>query len=194
MTSHYDPNQPGQYTPPFPEGGRSPRPPKKRMPRWAKIVAVACTIPIVIVGGCTAVVIGSGVASTVASQADKTPVISDQPTINEPTEPTSAPTTDEPTEAPAPPKPVEKAPTYLPEDGTLIVGKDVKAGTYQTRIPADALGCYWARLRSLDGDLDNIIDNGLLSKAGALVTVKVRASDVALEVTCGGATWKRVGK
>lgn len=184
--SHYSPNQPGQYPQPRPVGP----PPKKRMPRWAKIVAVACTIPIVIVGGCTAVVIGSGVASTVASQADKTPVISDEPTINEPT---SAPTTDETTEAPAPPKPVEKAPTYLPEDGTLIVGKDVKPGTYQTRIPADALGCYWARLRSLDGDLDNIIDNGLLSKAGTLVTVKVRASDVALEVTCGGATWKRVG-
>lgn len=85
-------------------------------------------------------------------------------------------------------------PSYLPEDGTLLVGKDVKPGTYQTRVTESygIASCYWARLRSLDGSR-NIIDNGLGQTVGALMTLQVRSSDYAVEIRCNGATWKKVG-
>jgi len=96
VNSHYDPNQPGQYSKPRTHAA----PPKKRMPLWAKIVAGIIAVPIVIVGGCTALVAGSMGAETVAGQADKQPVIS-----------TAAPSTHG---TPRAPKPVEKAPTKKP--------------------------------------------------------------------------------
>lgn len=258
MNSHYDPDQPGQYSSPRPHVP----PPKHKIPRWAKIVAVAVAIPVGVIGVCLPILVGAGMANTVADQADKAPVVSADPTPT-PT-PVAAPTTDTPRELgpderffaavrkqfpvlesvqdstlkaiatsacdvlngdgnwsdvmevigdAAPgyndelagmvkigvsvycPKQQSKlqpggkkpGPSYLPEDGTLLVGKDVKPGTYQTR--ATGGSCYWSRL---DRD-DEIIDNGLSTTPGAKMTVRVRATDYALEVRCGGATWKKVG-
>src|SRR5688500_12143373 len=96
MTSHYDKNQPGQYSSP------DPTPPvKKKMPLWAKLVLAALAVPVVVVGGCMAVVGGSLAAETVAnSGADPAPVISTQtPVVRE---------------TPRAPKPVEQAPTKKP--------------------------------------------------------------------------------
>jgi hypothetical protein len=69
------------------------------MPLWAKIVAAVVAVPVVVIGGCTAMVAGSGLAQ---EAGDARPVIStDSPTydpgINTPeTKPTRAPKTTAP--------------------------------------------------------------------------------------------------
>jgi hypothetical protein len=42
-------------------------------------------------------------------------------------------------------------------EGTWVVGKDIRAGTYRTR--HDSSGCYFARLKGFSGGLDDIIAN-----------------------------------
>lgn len=177
--SHYHPSQPGQYpTPTY-------QPTPKRMPTWAKVTAVLVGVPVLVAGGCTAVFV-AGTAGQIKAD-DPAPVISSEsptPITITTTTPKSAPTTS------STPKPAEQVPSYLPEDGTLLVGKDVKPGTYQTRVLDDDLipSCYWARLDA-SGD---IIDNDINLTVGARMTLKVRASDDAIEINCNGAVWKRV--
>lgn len=121
--SHYDPSQPGQYTPPFPENQRPGKYPKKKMPLGVKIALVIFAVPVVVVGGCTAVMVGSGAAQTVADQADKTPVISTTspvPTVRE---------------TPRAPKPVEEAPTDPP-----TVAKPTRTAPARTAGQTQAIG------------------------------------------------------
>ncbi|TDD22225.1 hypothetical protein [Nonomuraea diastatica] len=69
---------------------------------------------------------------------------------------------------------------------TLVVGKDVQPGTYRTSGPAAGFSmCYWARMRSADGD---VIATGM--PAGA-ATVTIEATDEAFQ-TGGCAEWTRV--
>lgn len=171
--------QPGPYTTPPPPAPQRPN----KMPRWVKALLIIVAVPVVAVGGCTAMVAGFGLAN---EAADKAPVASGtstyDPGINTP-----------PTAGKSTRKPVEEAPPTVPSDGTLLVGKDVKAGTYQTRVPAgDVPSCYWARLRDLDGDVHSITDNDIKMTVGALVTLRVRSTDYAVEINCHGATWTRV--
>ncbi len=56
--------------------------------------------------------------------------------------------------------------------GTLVVGKDVQAGTYRTRHNRDA--CYLARLRGFGGGLDDIIAN---DNTNGPTVVTIAASD-----------------
>ena len=179
----YGSHQPGPYpAPPTP-----PRPAPKRMPRWGKVLLWVAAVPVALIGGCTAIVAGSGLAQ---QAADNAPVISTAEPTYDPgiqTPPTESPA---PKATPRAPKPVEQAPAYVPEDGTLLVGKDVKPGTYQTRVVEGDIisSCYWARLDAND----EILDNDLKTTVGARMTVTVRASDYALEINCSGAVWKRV--
>lgn len=77
------------------------------------------------------------------------------------------------------PPPGPKA--VITEDGTYLVGTDIKPGTYKA--PGSEL-CYWARLKT-GGD---IIDNHL-GEGQAVVTIK--KTDKAFETTgCG--EWKPV--
>lgn len=184
--SHYHPSQPGQYPAPQP-----PTPPRRRMPAWAWVLVILFGAPAVLVGGIIAIGVGAGLAGSVAD--DPTPVISTQ-TPEAPVETydpgiQTPPTETKPT--PQPTKPVEKVPSFLPEDGTLLVGKDVKPGTYQTRVVEGEFlsSCYWARLDA-SGE---IIDNQISTTVGARMTLKIRATDDAVEINCYGAVWKRVG-
>ena len=68
----------------------------------------------------------------------------------------------------------------IPEDGTFLVGSDVKAGTYKA--PGGNL-CYWARLKDASGQ--GIIINGL--GAGQQL-VSVKSSDKAFQ-THGCGPW-----
>lgn len=52
--------------------------------------------------------------------------------------------------------------------GTLVVGKDIKAGTYRTR--HDSQGCYFARLKGFGGTLGDILANDN-TDAPAVVTI-----------------------
>ena len=67
--------------------------------------------------------------------------------------------------------------------GTLVVGKDIKPGTYISKGNSAGGGCYWERLDKAG----NIIDNGLPVGQGV---VKVRASDAGFS-TAGCADWHR---
>lgn len=74
-------------------------------------------------------------------------------------------------------------------DGTYRVGRDLKAGTYTTTVPADSFGCYWARLKDFDGELGSIAANGDLSP-GAKGRMTVKATDKGVEFT-GGCKWAK---
>jgi hypothetical protein len=77
-------------------------------------------------------------------------------------------------------------------DGQHAVGPDIKAGTYTTTVPDDAIGCYWARVNDFEGELQSIKANGNLAP-GAKGRIVVKSSDAGVEFT-GGCQWKRVGK
>lgn len=56
-------------------------------------------------------------------------------------------------------KPVEVSPpaaSAVPGDGTWLVGREIKRGTYKS---AGGSTCYWARLSDLSGELEAIIAN-----------------------------------
>ncbi|MEO3790154.1 hypothetical protein ABGB14_08065 [Nonomuraea sp. B10E15] len=66
---------------------------------------------------------------------------------------------------------------------TLVVGRDVQPGTYGTSGPAAGFTmCYWARMRSADGD---VIATGMPTGAA---TVTIEATDKAFQ-TGGCAEW-----
>ena len=72
-------------------------------------------------------------------------------------------------------------PTF--DDGIHVVGEDVQPGRYILTDAAD--GCYWARLRSVDGALTTIVAN---DNVVGQVVVDILAADAAFEsVGCG--TW-----
>ncbi|MEO3803919.1 hypothetical protein [Nonomuraea sp. B1E8] len=69
---------------------------------------------------------------------------------------------------------------------TLVVGRDVQPGTYRTSGPAAGFTmCYWARMRSADGD---VIATGMPTGAA---TVTIEATDKAFQ-TGGCAEWTPV--
>lgn len=152
-----------QFTPPKP---------KRRIGR---VLLVLCFAPF-------AVLLGVGLVMALFSvplahnAADKAPVESTRPSA----EPGPK----------VPAKPVEAAPQLVPHDGTLFVGKDVRPGTYIATVPADSLGCYTARLKDTDDDIDSIISNHI-GEPGAQTVLTVKATDYAIEVRCDGAKWTR---
>jgi hypothetical protein len=86
------------------------------------------------------------------------------------------------------PKPPAKTASF--GEGTFEVGTDIKPGKYRTTVPADALICYWARLKDLDGELGSIRANGNLRPGGKGLVV-VKKSDAAVEFR-GDCTWTAV--
>jgi len=66
----------------------------------------------------------------------------------------------------------------IPGDGTFLVGKDVKPGTYRTTGPKSGSSCYWQR--SGDASGTNIIANDNI--AGPTV-VDIKSSDVAFKTS-----------
>lgn len=189
----YGPDQRGPYSTPeqrpygqvppehFRPGGpirELPKPKRRRTGRVVAIVVGFCLLGIVTVGSCTALMFDGAIDAT---SGDSAPHV--QPPVSEPGPAVPSPTT----------KPGTKkvAPSTAPRDGMLFVGKDVKPGTYRTTVPADAIGCYAARLKDTDGGIDSIISNNLFEpNTQAVLTVK--RTDYALEVRCGGARWELV--
>jgi hypothetical protein len=179
--------QPGPYSPP-PVQSPAPKGPRKRMPLWGKVIITVGAGFMLLAGGCTALVVASGAAEEAASRSvPSAPVSTYDPGLYTP-EPKA-------TTQPATPARKHPAPALVPQDGTLLVGKDVKPGTYQTRVLDGEIipRCYWARLRDLEGRVPgSIIDNDLKLDAGALMTVTVKRTDYALEIDCAGAEWTRI--
>lgn len=176
--------QPGPYgVPP-----QAPRPPKKKH-TGAKIFSALAVCAVLTVGGCLAVV--SNTAQEFAGDLPNTVPDTAQPTVKG---------SGDQTQTPKPPKPSprtkEAVPAFLPKDGTLLVGEDVKPGTYRATAPemlpgAGMANCYWARLRDTDGGLGSIITNQSYTTVGATATLTIKATDQAVEIRgCG--TWKRI--
>lgn len=85
---------------------------------------------------------------------------------------------------PAVRKPVEHSPpvaSFVPGDGTWLIGKEIKRGTYTSE---GGPGCYWSRLSNLSGELEAILANSF--KPGPQ-KVALGPKDVAFESAgCGG--------
>jgi len=172
--TNYQPS-PGPYYQPMQP------PPPRRKHTGLKVFAVLSAVVLAGAGACTAVVYQG------ASDALKE-IPTTVPTVDG-----SAGQTKTPAATPqAKPKGKETVPSFLPRNGTLLVGPDVKPGTYQATCPADAIMCYWARLKNTSGDIGSIIANEIVD-AGAKATLTIKATDNAVEITgFGGATWKRI--
>lgn len=96
--------------------------------------------------------------------------------------------TDNPSPTPGPPETPKAVAERSWNDGTYAVPGEIQAGTYVTR--GNDVGCYWARLKGFDGDLESIIASGLLSEhAKGRITIK--KSDKGAEFS-GGCIWTRV--
>ncbi|MFF9811669.1 hypothetical protein ACF1G5_42490 [Streptomyces coeruleorubidus] len=57
------------------------------------------------------------------------------------------------------------------DEGTYLVGEDVKAGSYKTSGPSDGM-CYWARNKDDSGELKAIIANDILKGPGRVTLNK----------------------
>ena len=155
--SQQQPNytQPQTYTQQQP-----PIPPKKRVRRTDKIVlavigavvsvfilaiiiAIASTSAAPPIPDLNATATANAVANNATVSAGLTAITSDDLTQTAMT-PTPVPTTPTPTFA-----------TFT--DGTYQVGIDIQPGTYRTQTGSQ--GCYYARLKSFSGSLDDILAN-----------------------------------
>lgn len=75
--------------------------------------------------------------------------------------------------------PEEKPPGTI-GGGRLEVGTDIQPGTYKATVPKDSVGCYWARLKNLEGGGDSILANNI-HQPGDKVTVTILAGDKGFE-------------
>ena len=182
--TQYQPTQP--FQPPRPPGAAQqqyqPQPPKKQQPKWVPWIIYSA----VFLAGS---IVGYG-SATDGSAVDATAQARPTVTVTQPAEPgatttvpgpkTTVTVTAKPAAPVAPPAPA----TVMNEDGTYLVGTDVKPGTYRS---SGGGSCYWARLSSVDGDFDAIIANNI----GANPVVTIKKTDKAFETArCG--EWKRV--
>ncbi|MBM7788904.1 superantigen-like protein SSL4 [Tenggerimyces flavus] len=185
----------GNTQPPAPPP--PPRPPRtaKRPPTWPWIVGIVASLLIGLIVGSAA-----GGSPTTTAAANPAPVETVEVEVPGPTETVEVPGPTKTVEVPgptvtvtvrpaAPPKavePAEQTVTSFAGDGTYVVGEDIEPGRYKSRPSIDGAGiCYWARLKSTDGDLDSIIANQL---GEGPQTVTIKKSDEAFE-TSGCADW-----
>jgi ABC-type Fe3+-hydroxamate transport system substrate-binding protein len=147
--------------------------------RWWFIAAIAVV----------ALLIGIGIGSSGSStNAKSTPAVTTTATATATVNVTTTPTRVVATRT------VQVRVTYTPplqnqiSDGTYVVGTDIPAGIYKSDGQSDdGIGCYWARLASLN--TSDIIDNGNISGP---TTTQIRPNDKAFLIE-GGCTWSRIG-
>lgn len=158
-----------------PEQWQPPQPQKRR--RWVPFVAYPAVF---LVGAVIGAAGGSGADTPAVSSQPTATVTAPGPTVTETMNvPRAAPTVTVTAKPAAPPE----AATTMEEDGTYLVGTDVKPGTYRS---SGGGTCYWARLRDLNGDIDSIIANNI----GSNPVVTIKKSDKAFETSrCG--EWTR---
>lgn len=91
--------------------------------------------------------------------------------------PTASPT-------PTPPQPVPSNPRSKFGTGLVVVGIDIRPGTYRTAGPSGTPGCYWSRYTT--GGI-SMIDNGVISGAG---TITVNAGEMIETAGCRPWRWQ----
>jgi hypothetical protein len=180
---------PAQYQ----AGGPVPTGPKPRKPR-----SRAATIGWSILGGVVLFTVGAMAGNAGAGSPSATSLAAGVPTptvtVTAAGEPGAEVTVTAPAVTVTKPAPPAKTVTAKPpqasaaiaDDGIYEVGVDVKPGKYKS---SGGSGCYWARMSSLDGELDSIITNSL-SDGPQVVTIK--KSDKAFK-TAGCGEWRKTG-
>jgi hypothetical protein len=130
--------------------------------RARKVPPMLRTILRALAGVAVLAVLLVGIAAVVATSPMPPSPTSSTPPAAAPVKPAS-PAVDE-----------QAADGSLAGSGTYLVGTDVEPGTYRTTGPADESGvCYWARLKSTDGDLKSIIANEAAT-GSQIVTIGAR--------------------
>ncbi|RZT27400.1 hypothetical protein EV649_1160 [Kribbella sp. VKM Ac-2569] len=188
------PQQPPPQGPMRP-GPQPPQPKKRR--RWVPWAVASGTFVLGLVIGAAP---SGGTASTSAGtpqatatetvQAPGSTVTVTAPPVNVTAPPVTVTAPPVTVTKPAPPAktvtaaPPEAAATFE-GDGTYEVGVDIKPGKYKS---TGGEGCYWARLKNLDGDLDAILANNL---SDGPQTVTIKKTDKGFE-TSNCAAWRKV--
>jgi hypothetical protein len=193
--SQYSPPGPPQAPPPQFQSPYSQQPtpkPKPKVPGWLKASGIGFgTFILGIIIGSTS----GGSAPTAGTGTPESTVTITQPTQAAPTATITQPAKPGPTvtttvQVPGAKVTVTAKPpgpaVGIAEDGTWLVGVDVKAGTYRSSNSGD---CYWARLKNTNGDLDSILANG----NGGNQVVTIKRTDKAFESANGCAPWTKVG-
>lgn len=146
--------------------------PRKTSLGAAAWISAACTVAIVMIVGVTLRIIDSPASGA----ADHAAV-------------TVKPAAQGPGPAALPQRQTEYAPPIgevIPGDGTWLVGKQIKRGTYRS---AGGTFCYWARLRDLSHEQSGTIANGY-GRGGPQV-VAIGKADVAF-ISNGCEQWVMV--
>jgi hypothetical protein len=171
-----------------------PVPPRQPEPRRRWPFAVGGLLLGLLIGGA-----GAATASTTATTQAGAPVSAPTTvTVTAPAPPPETVTVTAPAPAPetvtvqaAPPPapaPSPAEPATGIGDGVWEVGVDVAPGKYKTT-GTNSFSCYYARLKSNDGSLGDIIDNNL---SEGPMTVTIKGSDGYFEST-GCNDWTKVG-
>ncbi|HYT37625.1 MAG TPA: hypothetical protein VEL49_10655 [Ktedonobacteraceae bacterium] len=160
-------SQPGQYQPMIPP---PPPPPKKSRRGW---VIAGIVIGALILCG----VISNGIPKSSTTDSTTTATTTQQSQATD--TPQSTPTSQ------SQPTPTTDTHPHFNGDGTFEVGKDIRPGTYRTRVASP--GCYYARLSGFSGTTDDIIANDN-TDTPAIITIA--ATDMGFQSTrCG--TWTK---
>lgn len=129
----------------------APQPPRKRRV-WPWIL-VAAVIGLCAIGGLAIAAAGvNGAAKSLATSMPSTPVTK---------------------------KPAAKSGAL--QAGDYVVGRDVKAGTYNVTTGPDGINCYWARVKAFDGDLESVLANGNV-QPGQKAKITIKATDHGLDL------------
>src|SRR6266487_4109390 len=185
------PSQPSSY-PVYPAPPPPPQPSRRpgratRFQSWYReqplFMKVLVWIGVLFVAAAAITGVVQGIQESFAPTS--TPTSSQATSAPTPT-PTSSRATSTPTQVPTPKPTAKPAPSFAHfGDGTFVVGKDIKPGTYRTRTGSP--GCYFARLSGFGGTVGDIISNANTDNP-AIVTIA--ASDKGFQSTnCG--TWTK---
>ncbi len=74
-------------------------------------------------------------------------------------------------------------------NGDWKVGIEIEVGTYTTTAPDTTPGCYWARLKSFDGEPKSLIRNGTVTQ-GSKGRFTINKNDVGVKLS-GDCTWEK---
>ena len=182
------PQQPPPQGPvsPGPQPPQQPQPKRRR--RWVPWAVASGTFVL-------GLVIGAASSGGTASTSAGTPQATATETVQAPgstvtvTAPPVTVTAPPVTKAAPPAKTVTAAPpeaaVAFEGDGTYEVGVDIKPGKYKS---TGGDGCYWARLKNLDGGFEAIIANNL---SDGPQTVTIKKTDKGFK-TSNCAAWRKV--